>query len=158
MNIAALPGLRTLCLVVGLTVMPPVALAQTEAAPRPILTVETAQAFLTAAGLQTCESTEIDPSENYFPGVRVSLSLGVAVDCGTYDPLNPTVVNVHQFVDEESRDGMVSSLQNLRFRALRAYGDVWAVDDFVIILLGPNRQEVGALIRAEYRRRHPEAD
>lgn len=145
-----------LCLSAGVAMMPLVALAQQEGEPRPILTIETARAFLTAAGLQTCEASEIDPSENYFPGVRVSLSIGVAVDCSAYDPLNPTVVNVHQFVDEESRDGMVSSLQNLRFRALRAYGDVWAVDDFVIILLGPQRQEVGDLIRAEYRRRHPE--
>jgi hypothetical protein len=156
MRVAPRLGWRTLCVAVGLTVMPPEGLAQAEEAPRPALTIETVREFLTAAGLQTCEASEIDPSETYFPGVRVSLSIGVAVDCGAYDPLNPTVVNVHQFVDEESRDAMVSSLQNLRFRALRAYGDVWAVDDFVIVLLGPQRQEVGALIKAEYRRRHPE--
>lgn len=130
--------------------------AQNEA-PSPTLTVEHAKSFLSAAGLQTCEVSDIDPMVSRFNGAVVSLSLGVEKDCATYDPQNPTVVNVHQFVDIEARDAMVASLQNLRYRALRAYADVWAVDNFVIILLGPKRQEVESLIRAEYLRRHPEA-
>ena len=48
---------------------------------------------------------------------------------------------------------MVASLQDLRFRALRPYGNVWVVENFVIILLGPQREAVEALIKAEYERR-----
>jgi hypothetical protein len=29
------------------------------------------------------------------------------------------------------------------------------IDDFVVVLLGPQRAEVGALLKAEYLRRHP---
>lgn len=130
--------------------------AQTEATTAP-MTIDGAKAFLTAAGLQACEITEIDPNELQFTGAVKSFSIGVATDCGTYDPENPTVVNVHQFADQEARDAMVASLQNLRFRALRAYGDVWVVEGFVVVLLGPQRAEVGALLKAEYKRRHPEA-
>ena len=134
------------------------AMAQTETTtPPPTMTIDSAKAFLTAAGLQTCEITEINPNELQFTGAVKSFSIGVATDCDTYDPENPTVVNVHQFADQEARDAMVASLQNLRFRALRAYGDVWVVEGFVIVLLGPQRQEVGALLKAEYKRRHPEA-
>jgi len=86
-------------------------------------------------------------------GASKSLSIGVAKDCAHYDPSNPTVVNVHQFADQQRRDAMVHSLQDLRFRALRPYGNVWAVESFVIILLGPQRDEVEALIKAEYERR-----
>ena len=70
---------------------------------------------------------------------------------------NPTVVNVHQFADQQRRDAMVASLQDLRFRALRPYGNVWVVESFVIVLLGPQRDEVEALIKAEYQRRNPGA-
>jgi len=132
------------------------ALAQSEAAPRPPMTIEGAEDFLTDAGLQACEVSEIDTSGPELAGAIKSFSIGVAQDCGAYDPQNPTVVNVHQFADQQSRDAMVARLQNLRFRALRAYGDVWVVDDFVVVLLGPQRAEVGELLKAEYRRRHPE--
>lgn len=144
------------CALVMIAVAGDSALAQSET-PSPTLTVEHAKSFLTAAGLQTCEVSDIDPMVSKFNGAVVSLSLGVDQDCNNYDPQNPTVVNVHQFADVEARDAMVASLQNLRYRALRAYADVWAVDNFVIILLGPKRDAAEALIRAEYRRRHPEA-
>jgi hypothetical protein len=128
------------------------AMAQSDAAP-PELTEERAKAFLTAAGLQTCEISAIDPMVSQIHGASKSLSIGVAKDCAHYDPSNPTVVNVHQFADQQRRDAMVHSLQGLRFRALRPYGNVWAVESFVIILLGPQRDEVEALIKAEYERR-----
>jgi hypothetical protein len=131
-------------------------LAQSETSP-PELTAERAKAFLTAAGLQSCEITEIDPMVSQVHGATKSLSIGVAKDCARYDPTNPTVVNVHQFADQQRRDAMVIALQDLRFRALRPYGNVWAVESFVIILLGPQRDEVEALIRAEYQRRNPGA-
>lgn len=127
-------------------------LAQSETSPPP-LTEERATAFLTAAGLQTCEISEIDPMTSRIHGATKSLSIGVAKDCARYDPKNPTVVNVHQFADQQRRDAMVIALQDLRFRALRPYANVWAVESFVIILLGPQRDEVEALIRAEYERR-----
>ncbi len=123
----------------------------------PELTAERAKAFLAAAGVQTCEISEIDPLVSRMQGANRSLSIGVAKDCAHYDPQNPTVVNVHQFADQEKRDAMVISLQDLRFRALRPYGSVWAVENFVIVLLGPQREEVEALIKAEYLRRHPDA-
>lgn len=131
-------------------------LAQSESSP-PELTADRAKAFLTAAGLQTCEITEIDPMVSQVHGATKSLSIGVAKDCAQYDPTNPTVVNVHQFADQQRRDAMVMSLQDLRFRALRPYGNVWAVETFVIVLLGPQREEVEALIKAEYQRRNPGA-
>jgi hypothetical protein len=53
---------------------------------------------------------------------------------------------------------MVASLQSLRYRALKAYGSVWPVDDFVVVVLGPKREEIAALIKAEYQRRHPNGD
>jgi hypothetical protein len=126
--------------------------AQSEATPPPP-TEERAKDFLTAAGLQTCEIGEIDPMTSRIHGATKSLSIGVAKDCARYDPTNPTVVNVHQFADQQRRDAMVIALQDLRFRALRPYANVWAVESFVIILLGPKRDEVEALIRAEYERR-----
>jgi hypothetical protein len=132
------------------------AMAQSETSP-PELTAERAKSFLTAAGLQTCEITEMDPMVSSVHGATKSLSIGVAKDCATYDPTNPTVVNVHQFADQQRRDAMVASLESLRFRALRPYGNVWAVESFVIVLLGPQREEVEALIRAEYQRRNPGA-
>ena len=148
---------RTFCIALCLAaVTPDRALAQAEATPRATMTIESDKAYLTAAGLQACEINEIDPGEAQFTGAVASLSIGVEKDCATYDPNNPTVVNVHQFDDQESRDAMVASLQNLRFRALRAYGDVWVVEDFVMVLLGPQRKEVGELLKAEYQRRHPE--
>jgi hypothetical protein len=126
--------------------------ARSETSP-PELTEERAKAFLTAAGLQTCEISEIDPMTSRIHGATKSLSIGVAKDCARYDPSNPTVVNVHQFADLQRRDAMVRSLQDLRFRALRPYGNVWVVESFVIILLGPQRDEVEMLIKAEYQRR-----
>ena len=129
------------------------AMAQSETSP-PELTEERAKAFLTAAGLQTCEISEIDPMVSKIHGANKSLSIGVAKDCARYDPKNPTVVNVHQFSDLQRRDAMVASLQDLRFRALRPYGNVWVVENFVIILLGPQRDEAEALIKAEYERRN----
>lgn len=147
--------LPVLCLAVAMPLLP--ALAQTETTPRPPMTIAGAEEFLTDAGLQACEITEIDTSGPELAGAIKSFSIGVAQDCGAYDPDNPTVVNVHQFADQESRDAMVARLQNLRFRALRAYGDLWVIDDFVVVLLGPQRAEVGALLKAEYKRRHPEA-
>ena len=129
-------------------------LAQSETSPAP-LTEERAKAFLTAAGLQTCEISEIDPMVSKIYGTEKSLSIGVAKDCARYDPNNPTVVNVHQFADQQRRDAMVASFQDLRFRALRPYGNVWVVENFVIVLLGPQRDEVEALIKAEYERRNP---
>lgn len=146
--------LRAFCFVLAMPAVP--ALAQTEATPRAPMTVDAAKQFLTDAGLQACEISEIDTSSPELAGAIKSFSIGVAEDCATYDPQNPTVVNVHQFADLESRDAMVARLQNLRFRALRAYGDVWVVDDFVVVLLGPRRAEVGELLKKEYRRRHPE--
>lgn len=137
------------------------AMAQTETTSPPSapeLTAERAQAFLTAAGLQTCEISEMDPMVSQVYGTTKSLSIGVAKDCSHYDPQDPTVVNVHQFADRERLDAMVASLQDLRFRALRPYGSVWAVENFVIILLGPQRAEVEALIKAEYLRRNPDAE
>ena len=130
--------------------------AQSETSP-PELTAERAKAFLTAAGLQTCEISEIDPTVSQIHGATKSLSIGVAKDCAHYDPTNPTVVNVHQFTDQQRRDAMVHSLQDLRFRALRPYGNVCVVESFVIILLGPRRDEVEGLIKAEYQRRNPGA-
>ena len=127
-------------------------MAQSETS-APELTAERAKAFLTAAGLQTCAITEIDPMVSQVHGATRSLSIGVAKDCARYDPANPTVVNVHQFADQQRRDAMVQSLEGLRFRALRPYGNVWAVESFVIILLGPQRDEAEALIKAEYQRR-----
>jgi hypothetical protein len=126
--------------------------AQAETSPPP-LTEERAKAFLTAAGLQACEISELDPMVSKIHRTEKSLSIGVAKDCARYDPKNPTVVNVHQFSDLQRRDAMVASLQDLRFRALRPYGNVWVVENFVIILLGPQRDEVEALIKAEYERR-----
>lgn len=128
------------------------AMAQSETTPPP-LTEERAKDFLTAAGLQTCEISEIDPMVTRIHGATKSLSIGVAKDCAHYDPANPTVVNVHQFADQQRRDAMVVALQDLRFRALRPYANVWAVESFVIILLGPQRDQVEALIKAEYERR-----
>ena len=133
------------------------AMAQSETSP-PELTAERAKAFLTAAGLQTCEITEMDPMVSRVHGATKSLSIGVAKDCAKYDPTNPTVVNVHQFAEQQRRDAMVASLDSLRFRALRPYGNIWAVESFVIILLGPQRNEAEALIRAEYERRQAGAD
>jgi len=127
-------------------------MAQSETSPPP-LTEERAKAFLTAAGLQTCEISDIDPMVSQVYGTEKSLSIGVAKDCARYDPKNPTVVNVHQFSDLQRRDAMVASLQDLRFRPLRPYGSVWVVENFVIILLGPQRDAVEALIKAEYERR-----
>jgi hypothetical protein len=126
--------------------------AQSETSPAP-LTEQRAKDFLTAAGLQTCEISELDPMVSKIHGTEKSLSIGVAKDCARYDPKNPTVVNVHQFSDLQRRDAMVASLQDLRFRALRPYGNVWVVESFVIILLGPQRDEVETLIKAEYQRR-----
>lgn len=134
------------------------ALAEEAPVLTPALTADKAKEFLTAAGLQTCEVSELDSMVTRVSGAVASLSLGVAVDCATYDPSNPTVVNVHQFADAEARDAMVASLQSLQFRALRAYGDVWAIDNYVLVLLGPQRAQVEAMIKAEYRRRHPEAN
>ena len=144
----------TLCTIVAgvcLSLATPV-MAQSETSPPP-LTEERAKAFLTAAGLQTCEISEIDPMVSRVYGTEKSLSIGVAKDCTRYDPKNPTVVNVHQFSDLQRRDAMVASLQDLRFRPLRPYGNVWVVENFVIILLGPQRDQVEALIKAEYERR-----
>lgn len=156
--------MRDLCVLAGFAVMTPAnAQVQSEqvqgesTAPVGVLTDEGAYAFLTAAGLQTCEVGEIDPMVTHMYGAIASVSIGVAEDCAIYDPENPTVVNVHQFTDPQARDAMIASLQSLRFRALRVYGSVWAVDSFVIVLLGPHRQEVEVLIKAEYLRRHPEA-
>lgn len=149
-----------LCFLAGAVVVPATASAQTETntpASPPDLTAERAKAFLTAAGLQTCEINEIDPMVSRMQGAEKSLSIGVAKDCSMYDPENPTVVNVHQFANQQRRDAMVVSLQDLRFRALRPYGNVWAIENFVIVLLGPQRQEVEDLIKAEYRRRNPGA-
>lgn len=147
-----------LCTIVAGTCMLSAAhvLAQSETSP-PELTADRAKAFLTAAGLQTCEISEMDPMVSQVHGTTRSLSIGVATDCARYDPTNPTVVNVHQFADQQRRDAMVMSLQDLRFRALRPYGNVWAVENFVIVLLGPQREEVEALIKAEYQRRNPGA-
>jgi hypothetical protein len=146
-----------LCMIVtGLCTPAMHATGQSETSP-PELTAERAKAFLTAAGLQTCEITEIDPMVSQIHGASRSLSIGVAKDCAQYDPTNPTVVNVHQFADQQRRDAMVMSFQDLRFRALRPYGNVWAVENFVIVLLGPQREEVEALIKAEYERRNPGA-
>lgn len=154
MSVAQRHLLHALCLLLALPAA--TALAQTEATPRPPMTAAAVEDFLTDAGLQACEISEIDTSGPELAGAIKSFSVGVAEDCGTYDPQNPTVVNVHQFTDQDSRDAMVARLQNLRFRALRAYGDVWVVDDFVVVLLGPQRADVGALLKKEYRRRHPE--
>jgi hypothetical protein len=147
--------LFVLCLAVAMPAAS--ARAQSEASPPTPMTLDSAKDFVTDAGLQVCEMTEMDPNELQFTGAIKSFSIGIAKDCGTYDPENPTVVNVHQFADQEARDAMVASLQNLRFRALRAYGDVWVVEGFVVVLLGPQRAEIGELLKAEYRRRHPEA-
>jgi hypothetical protein len=143
----------------GVTLFPATHLVAQTAAPAspPVLTIQAAEDFLTAAGLQTCEITEMDSITTQHNGAVKSLSIGVAKDCANYDPANPTVVNVHQFADQERRDAMVAAMQGLRFRALRPYGSVWAVDNFVIVLLGPLRQDVEALIKAEYLRRHPGA-
>jgi len=148
-----------LCILAGLTLFPATRLAAQTTAPAnpPVLTIQAAEDFLTAAGLQTCEVSEMDQITTQHNGATKSLSIVEAKDCSTYDPADPTVVNVHQFADQEARDAMVAAFQDLRFRALRPYGDVWAVDNFVIVLLGPQRQEVGDLIKAEYRRRHPDA-
>ena len=129
----------------------------TTAASTPVLTEQIAKDFLTAAGLQTCEISEADPMVSKIYRTLKSLSIGVAKDCSKYDATNPTVVNVHQFADQKQRDAMMIALQDLRFRPLRPYGDVWAIDDFVIVVLGPHRKAVGDLIRAEYQRRHPVA-
>jgi len=118
------------------------------------MTLGAVEQFLTDAGLQACETSEIDPFVSRFHGAVRSVSVGVAVDCADYDPKDPTVVNVHQFDDLQARDAMVASLRDLRFRALRAYGSVWVVDYYVVVLLGPRRAEVEALLQAEYRRRH----
>ena len=149
----------SLWLAAGVMVAPMEHPAAQNAAPaeQPVLTPKIAEDFLTAAGLQICEISEVDPMVAQIHHTLKSLSIGVAKDCSTYDQTNPTVVNVHQFADQEARDAMVAAFQDLRFRALRPYGDVWAVDNFVIVLLGPQRQEVGDLIKAEYRRRHPDA-
>jgi hypothetical protein len=145
------------CILAGLTtVSVSAAIAQSESSP-PELTVERAKDFLTAAGLQTCEISEIDPMVSQIHGATKSLSIGVAKDCAQYDPKNPTVVNVHQFADQQRRDAMVASFKDLRFRALQPYGNVWAVETFVIVLLGPQRDEIEALIKAEYQRRNPGA-
>lgn len=148
-------SLAPIYLVAILALAPSYSLAQESTPPQGVLTVDKAKEFLKAAGLETCEVSELDPMVTKMAGAVASLSLGVAEDCSSYDPKDPTVVNVHQFADEEARDAMMASLQNLRFRALRAYADVWAIDNFVLVLLGPQRAEVGALIKAEYRRRHP---
>jgi len=119
------------------------------------MTMEAVQQFLQGAGLQACEISEIDPFVSRFNGAIRSLSIGVATDCADYDASDPTVVNVHQFDDLQARDAMVESLRDLRYRALRAYGSLWVVDNYVVVLLGPRRAEVEAMLQAEYRRRHP---
>jgi len=144
-----------LCMSLGMS-LSTLVMAQSETSP-PELTAERAKAFLTAAGLQACEISEIDAMVSGVHGATKSLSIGVAKDCAHYDPTNPTVVNVHQFADQRRRDAMVAAFQELRFRALRPYGSVWAVESFVIVLLGPQREEVEALIKAEYQRRNPGA-
>jgi hypothetical protein len=134
------------------------AAAQSAPAPAPPdLTAASAEAFLKDAGLQVCEISDGDAMVTRISGAVKSLSIGVATDCARYDKGNPTVVNVHQFADQQHRDAMVASLQELRFRALRPFGSVWVVDTFVVVLLGPQRQEVEGLLKAEYKRRHPDA-
>src|SRR5919198_6035251 len=142
--------LCSLCLYASAALMPtwPVAAQSTTPVSPPALTIQGAKDFLTAAGLQTCEINEMDPMVSQIHRTTKSLSIGVAKDCSTYDHADPTVVNVHQFADQESRDAMVVALQDLRFRALRPYADVWVVDNFVIVLLGPQRDEIEALIKA----------
>jgi hypothetical protein len=120
------------------------------------VTVAAAEAFLKAAGLQSCEVSEIDPFVAQFNGAIKSFSIGVAENCAAYDADNPTVVTVYQFDNTENRDAVVAGLRNLRYRALQTYGDIWAVDHFVVVILGPNRASAAALIKAEYHRRHPE--
>jgi hypothetical protein len=123
-------------------------------APPAPMTMDAVEQFLRDAGLKACEITEIDPFVSHFNGALRSLSIGVATDCEDYDPADPTVANVHQFANLQARDALVASLRDLRYRALRAYGNVWVVDNFVVVLLGPRRDEVEDLLKAEYRRRH----
>ena len=144
----------------GLVMLSVGAIAQTETtpvAPKP-MTVTGAKEFLTAAGLQTCEISEMEPFVAQFQGAIRSFSIAVAKDCSTYDPADPTVINVYQFDDVERRDAMVASLRDLRYRALRPYASVWAVDNFIVVVLGPRRQEIEAMVKAEYLRRHPGPD
>ncbi len=89
-------------------------------ASRPALyTIVVGVSLLTAAGLQACEISDIDPMTAKIYGAVRSLSIGVAKDCARYDPKIPTVMNVHQFDDQQGRDAMVGGLQDLRFRALQ---------------------------------------
>jgi hypothetical protein len=127
-----------------------------DAAPAPALTMDAAETFLTDAGVQACEISEIDPFVSHVNGAVKSLNIGVAKDCSDYDPADPTVVIVHQFGDMKARDAMVASLRDLRYRAIRAYSSLWVVDSFVVVLLGPQRAQIGDLLKAEYLRRHPE--
>src|SRR5687768_9939173 len=108
MTITAHHFLAALCLAV--TMPAASALAQSESAPPSPMTFDSAKDFVTDAGLQTCEISEIGPDEAQFTGAIKSFSIGIAKDCSTYDPENPTVVNVHQFADQEARDAMVASL------------------------------------------------
>jgi hypothetical protein len=120
----------------------------------PVMSVTAVEQFLTGAGLKACEISEIDPFISKVNRAIKSLSIGVAADCADYDPEDPTVVVVHQFANQRARDAMAASLRDLRYRALRAYADLWIVDNYVVVLLGPQRQQVQALLEAEYRRRH----
>src|SRR5262245_426188 len=95
---------RSLCAILAgvcMALAAPV-MAQSETTPPP-LTEERAKACLSAAGLQTCEISELDPMVSKVHGTEKSLSIGVAKDCTRYDPKNPTVVNVHQFSDLQRR-------------------------------------------------------
>lgn len=121
------------------------------------MTFEVAEKFVKDAGLQTCEIIAMDPATLRLNRAVAGLSIAIAKDCTDYDPSNPTVVNVHQFADLHARDAMLASLENLRFRAIRAYADIYVVEDLLVVLLGPQREELGEMLKAEYRRRHPDA-
>lgn len=141
-------------LMAGAAVVP--AAAQSSTATQAVMTIAGAEDFLKAAGLQTCEITEMDPLVTQMNRAVKAFSIGVAKSCDDYDPGDPTVINVHQFANAEDRDAMVSSLHNLRYRALKAYGSIWPVGNFVVVILGPKRAEIEASVRAEYQRRHPD--
>jgi hypothetical protein len=121
----------------------------------PALTMDAAEKFLTDAGVQACEISEVDPFISRVNGAVRSLNIGVAKDCGDYDAADPTVVIIHKFADSRARDALVASFKDLRYRAIRAYSSVWVVDSFVVVLLGPQRAQIEELLKAEYRRRHP---
>ena len=119
--------LRLALCAIAVGIMAPHAMAQSDTSP-PELTAARAKAFLTAAGLQTCEITDIDPMVSQVHGATKSLSIGVAKDCARYDPFS-TPLNIPIQIFQGRRDEAVSPDMVQRFAAARSNVELHLLDD-----------------------------